>query len=711
MRLRPVLRHQKMRPSHSLPGFLAMTLTLLAARYADAQGPAQLNLIPTPASVRLTGGGSLRVDSSFSVALDGYREPRLDRAVQRFLGQLSIQTAFPISTTAPAAAKPTLLIHTDHAGKNVEEVGEDESYALEVSAEGAKLNAATPLGTMHGLQTFLQLVEVSADGFAAPAVTIQDKPRFPWRGLMIDVCRHFIPLNVLKRNLDGMEAVKMNVFHWHLSENQGLRVESKKFPKLQRMGSNGQYYTQIEVRELVAYASDRGIRVVPEFDMPGHSSAWFVGYPELASAPGPYQVERRWGIFDAAMDPTNKKTYTFLDQFIGEVSRLFPDRFLHIGGDEVNGKQWDANPKIQQFMHAHGLQSNHQLQAYFNSSLEKVLSKHHRIMIGWDEILDPRLPKDIVIQSWRGQASLAEAAKQGYRGILSHGYYLDLGWPAAQHYSVDPISGPALALTSAEKERILGGEACMWVEYASAENLDSRIWPRAAAVAERLWSPQDVTDIASLYARLDLISARLDRLGLTHNIYYLSMLKRIAGPSSPEEFAALRTVADFVEPVKNYSRRATAPTEALSTTPVNRIVDAVPLESEAARRFAELMQVFLAGGCRDHAQKTTLGAQLTVWRDNDALFQSLAGRSFLVKEGSATSQDLSALGALGLAVLHFLEQGDVASPDWKVQQLASIEQMKKPKGQLLLIPADAVARLVEAVGPAGACTTKPAADH
>jgi hexosaminidase len=687
-----------------------MTLSLLAAGYAEAQGPAQLNLVPMPASVQLTGGASLRVDASFSVRLGGYREPRLYRAVQRFLNQLSCATALPISQPAlPSAGKPALFIYTDHASKTIAEIGEDEWYDLEVSAEGARLNAATPLGAMHGLETFLQLVAVSPDGFTAPAVHIQDKPRFPWRGLMVDVCRHFIPLSVLKHNLDGMEAVKMNVFHWHLSENQGFRMESTKFPKLQRMGSDGRYYTQSEIRELVSYARDRGIRVVPEFDMPGHSTAWFVGYPELASAPGPYQIERRWGIFDAAMDPTDKKTYLFLDRFIGEVSKLFPDPFLHIGGDEVNGKQWDTNPKIQQFMRTHNLHSNHQLQAYFNTELQKLLSKHHKIMVGWDEILDPRLPKDIVIQSWRGQASLAEAAKQGYRGILSHGYYLDLGWSAAQHYAVDPISGPALALNAEEEQRILGGEACMWVEYVSAENLDSRVWPRAAAIAERLWSPQEVTEVASLYARLDVISARLGWLGLTHNSYYRSMLERIAGPSSPEEFAALRTLTDLVEPVKHHSRRATAPGEHLSTTPLNRMVDAVPLESAAARRFAELMNAFLAGGCRKQAEQTALGAQFTVWRDNDALFQSLARRSFLVQEGSALSQDLSVLGTMGLAALHFLEQGTVAPAQWKAEQLASMEQIKKPKGQLLLIPAEAVARLVEAVGPDGACTSKPAA--
>src|ERR1700720_534040 len=408
---------------------------LLYAANAGAQEPPKLNLMPMPGSVQ-RGTGSLRIDSSFSVAPTPHTEPRLDRAVQRFVRQLSRQTALPFS--AKASAKPTLTVHTDHASKEVQELGEDESYTLSVTADGAKIEAPTPLGAMHGLQTFLQLVTVSPDGFAAPAVTIQDKPRFPWRGLMIDVSRHFIPLDVLKRNLDGLEAVKMNVFHWHLSENQGFRAESKKFPKLHTKGSDGLYYTQDEIRDLIAYARDRGIRVVPEFDMPGHSTAWFVGHPELASAPGPYEIERKWGIFDPAMDPTSEKTYKFLDELVSEMTKLFPDHYCHIGGDEVNGKQWDANPKIQEFKKSHDLASNEALQAYFSGRVQKVVTKHGKAVVGWDEVFIPGVPKDIVIQSWRGQASLAQAASEGYHGILSNGYYLDLGWTAARHYVVDP---------------------------------------------------------------------------------------------------------------------------------------------------------------------------------------------------------------------------------------------------------------------------------
>ena len=670
---------------------------------ATAQQPA-LNLMPLPANAQ-PGTGSLAVDSSFSVAFTGYTEPRLERAGERFLRQLARQTALPLSSKPAKGARATLVIQTDRASKETQEVGEDESYVLEVTSTGAKLTAPTPLGAMHGLQTLLQLVDVSPSGFAAPALKIQDQPRFPWRGLMIDSARHFIPLDVIRRNIDGMEAVKMNVFHWHLSENQGFRAESKKYPKLHELGSDTLYYTQDEIRDLVAYARDRGIRVVPEFDMPGHATAWFVGHPELASGKGPYEIERKWGIFDPAMDPTNEKVYKFLDELIGEMAKLFPDHYFHIGGDEVNGKEWDANPKIQAYMKAHGIKNNEALQGYFSGRVQKLVTKHGKAVIGWDEVLVEGVPKDIVIQSWRGQASLAKAANQGYRGILSNGYYLDLGWSAARHYAVDPMSGDAANLSAEEKQRILGGESCMWAEYVNPENVDSRIWPRNAAIAERLWSPQEVRDPASMYARLSFVSARLEWLGLTHRTVSRHMLQRLAGSASPAEFAALRTLTDVVEPVKDYTREQTAPVEPTSATPLNRVVDAVSLESDAGRRFGELVDQFVASACHDSGLEARLRAQLTTWRDNDALLQPLAQRSFFVKEVAANSQDLSALGAAGLSALDAIAKGQPAPDSWKTQQLAIIEQIKKPKAQLLMIPAPAIQKLVEAAAAGGACSS------
>ena len=659
---------------------------------SSAAEPRQLNLMPMPSSVQ-TKTGQLVIDTSFTVGIDGRTDALVQRSVGLFLDDLRRQTGMaPLDMKLTDAGQAKLVVHSQHENKRVQELGEDESYSLEINSAGAKLDAATPLGVMRGLQTFLQLVQTTADGFAAPAIAIQDNPRFPWRGLMIDVGRHFIPLDVLKRNLDGMAAVKLNVFHWHLSDNQGFRVESKKFPKLQEMGSDGFYYTQDEVRDLIAYARERGIRVVPEFDMPGHSTAWFVGYPELASGPGPYEIERKWGVFDPAMDPTEERTYKFLDVFIGEMAALFPDQYFHIGGDEVNGKEWDANPKIQAFMRAHGFKTNQDLQAYFNTRVQKIVAKHGKTMVGWDEILRPDLPKDIVVQSWRGQDSLAAAAKLGYRGILSYGYYLDLMWPASRHYAVDPMSDAAANLTAEEKKQILGGEACMWSEYVSPENIDSRIWPRAAAIAERLWSPQGMTDANSMYQRLQQISRWLDGLGLTHNSSYEPMLRRIAGS---DDISALRTFTDVVEPVKDYTREESAVVEATSLLPLNRVIDAARPESETARHFADLVNAIVAGTA-DAGAKQEVRTLLTAWRDNQNNLQALEDHSFLLKEIVPLSQDLSAVATTGLQAVDYIDRAERPPNAWAEQQFVLLDQAQKPKAQLLLMVEPSVQKLVEA---------------
>ena len=659
---------------------------------AAGQSPRQINLMPVPASFRV-GTGQLLIDQTFSIALAGEKGTLLERVIQNFVDDLSRKTGMRLDTKPVDLARATLGVRTEHASKEVQELGEDESYNLEVSPAGAQLSAPSTLGILHGLQTFLQLVEITGDGFAVPVITIQDKPRFAWRGLMIDVSRHFIPLGVLKRNLDGMAAAKLNVFHWHLSDNQGFRVESKRFPKLHELGSDGLYYTQDEVRELIAYARERGIRVVPEFDMPGHSTAWFVGYPELASAPGPYEIERKWGVFDPAMDPTQDKIYKFLNEFIGEMAELFPDQYFHIGGDEVNGKQWDANPKIQEFMRKHEIKSNQELQAYFNKRVQEIVSKHKKTMIGWDEILSPDLPKSTVIQSWRGQESLAGAARRGYRGLLSHGYYLDLIWPTWHHYAIDPMSDAATSLSPEEEQRILGGEACMWAEFVSSENIDSRIWPRTAAIAERLWSPQQVQDVNSMYQRLEVVSRHLDWFGLTHNSSYGPMLRRIAGTN---DIAALRTLADVVEPVKDYAREETATVVPTSATPLNRLVDAARPESDTTRRFADLVNAIVSGQANNTETKAQIRMLLTRWRDNQTSLQPLLDRSFLLKEAAPIAQDLSALGAAGLRALDYLDRSERPPDPWKAEQLALVEEAKKPKAQLLLMVILPVQKLIEA---------------
>ena len=680
--------------------YLLISLFALISSAATAHAPqsppvpSPINLMPLPVKV-MPAAGRLMVMQTFSVAIAGYNEPRLEHAAQRFLRDLNRQTGYFLSERLGDAAHATLAIQADHGSEPVQDLGEDESYVLEVTSAGAKLTAANPLGVMHGLQTFLQLVEVGPDGYAAPAIHIEDTPRFPWRGLSLDVSRHFISMPVLQRNVDALAAVKMNVLHLHLSDDQGFRLQSREFPQLQDLGSDGMYYSQAEMRELIAYASDRGIRIVPEFDMPGHSTAWFVGYPELSSGPGPYQIERRWGIFDPAMDPTRESTYKLLDKFIAEMASIFPDRYFHIGGDEVNGKQWDANAKIHEFMRAHNLKSNQELQQYFTVRVEKIVSKHHKSMVGWDEILTPGMPKDVVIQSWRGQESLAEAAKQGYRGILSSGYYLDAIQPAAQHYLVDPLSGPGAMLTPAQQKLILGGEACMWEEFASDESVESRIWPRAAAVAERLWSPQQVQDVNSMYRRMAAVSAQLEQLGLTHRSVSVKMLARLAGT---DDIAALEVLARAAQPA-GVSIRETEAEKAggiqTSDVPLNRMVDAISPESEEARKFSAAVDQFVASKFQDRAAESYLRGKLTQWRDNDSALQPLLQNSFLLKEVVRVSQNLALLGAAGLQALDYIDARKAAPSEWRAQQVAMIQQAAKPTADLVLAVAPALQKLVE----------------
>ena len=642
--------------------------------------------MPMPAGVQ-TGSGQLAITQTFSVAVTGTHDASLDSEVQRFVKQLSRQTGIPFRPKEGSA--PTLQIHADKGREAVQKLGEDESYTLTVTDSVAQLNAPTVLGALRGLQTFLQLVQITPNGFAVPAVTIKDQPRFAWRGMLIDVSRHFIPVDVLKRNLDGMAAVKMNVLHWHLSDDQGFRAESKKFPKLTGEGSEGLFYTQEEIRDFIAYAHERGIRIVPEFDMPGHARSWVIGYPDLASGPGPYTVESG----DPIIDPSRESTYKFLETFIAEMAKLFPDQYFHIGGDEVDGKQWDANPKIQEFIHAHGMKNNQDLQAYFNQRLEKILTKNHKIMVGWDEILHPDLPKNIVVQSWRGQKSLAEAAQQGYRGLLSYGYYLDLMWPANRHYAVDPMADAAANLTPEQKALILGGESCQWAEWITPENADSHIWPRNAVIAERLWSPQNVTDAASMYNRMDAVSLDLEWLGLTHRTARQRMLERMAGST---DISSLRVLADVVEPVKDYNRWHDEAGPIDFHAPLTRMIDAVYPESETARRFGELVQTFIQSGYKDRVAEAQIRSWLILWRDNDAKLHPLLEQSYLLKADVPLSQNLAMLGAAGLQALDYLDKGQPEPDLWKTQQLAVIDQAKKRTDDLLLMVADPVQQLVNA---------------
>jgi len=662
----------------SIKSFLVFTLILSAVFSISAQQDLQTarrNLMPVPANVAWKNG-RLPVTKTFAVAVSGKTDERLKSYISRVMRRLEGRTIFEFSRDLSGdAANAQLLIETASTGNAIPKPGDDESYNLEIGEKQAKITAATTVGAMRGLETFLQLLEGDAGGFYFPSVSIQDKPRFVWRGLMIDSARHFQPMEVLKRNLDAMAAVKLNVLHWHLTEDQGFRVESKKLPELHLQGSDGLFYTQEQVREIIRYAADRGIRVMPEFDMPGHATAWVVSHPEIASAPGPYTIERRPGIFDPTLDPTNEATYKLLETFFAEMSALFPDAYMHIGGDENEGKQWDANPRIQAFMKANNIKDNHALQTYFNKRILKFLQKGGKIMMGWDEIFQPDLPKDVVIHSWRGQKALAEAAKQGFSGVLSNGYYIDLMFPASQHYVVDPLPADT-TLTAEEQKRILGGEATMWSEWVSPETIDSRIWSRTAAIAERFWSPREVNDVDDMYRRLAVIDSQLEELGLTHRRNQSMLLRRLA---NNQDISALQTLVSVIEPVKEYRRYRARPQTMLS--PLTGLIDAAQADAKGAREFNKLIQTYAKNKDFQNAL-IPLSIFFADWKNSGMLLKEQIEKAPALTEAKPLAADLQSLGEIGSEAADLFRTGKKSSAEWRDEKLKALAEIAKQKAGL-----------------------------
>ncbi|HKD04731.1 MAG TPA: family 20 glycosylhydrolase [Bryobacteraceae bacterium] len=652
-----------------------LCLALAAGPAAWAAMPA---LMPQPAKLD-PGVGALPVDLQFSVAVAANCGDRVAPAADRLRSQIARLTGLALVNNDPGHA--TLVVECRAAGPARPTLGEDESYELEITNRGAKLTAHTATGALRGFATVAQLVTPGPNGFEIPALRIEDRPRFAWRGLMLDVCRHWMPVEVVERNIEAMAAVKLNVFHWHLSDDQGFRVESKRYPRLQQLGSDGHFYTQDEIRQVVAFAADRGIRVIPEFEMPGHVSALLTGYPELASAPGPYSIERHWGIFQPLLDPTKPQVYEFIDALIGEMARLFPDPYFHIGGDEVDDAQWKASPTIQEFERANRLSGSVALQAWFSLKVQEILRKHGKTMVGWDEIFQPGLDHEAVIQSWRGPDSLAESAKKGYRGLLSYGYYLDYLKHAATYYANDPISGATANLTADEAARILGGEACMWSEYVSPETVDSRVWPSMAAMAERFWSPREVKDASSMETRLDEISRRLARMGLKNREDYLD---RLTGGQPAQ---ALRLLASLSESTGIEVRRDAR--HYTSLIPLNRFVDYVPPESEETRRLSS-------------ASPDELKAAFLDWARNDKVLRGMASQNTYLRELLPLSKNLAEAGSIGLQILEYVERGRTPSPEWVREQRAALDQLAKPNAEVVLAAVRPVrALLSRAAGDAG----------
>lgn len=676
---------------NSTSAVVAVALSLFAvcasAQDVNPLAKSRRALMPVPASI-VWGDGRLPVDKTFTFRLAGRTDERTRQYVSRVLRRLEGRTLFEFSRKQSSSAEPTLLVETASSGSAIPRLGDDESYTLDITTFGIKLKAPNSVGAMRGLETLLQLLEGDLAGFYFPAVSINDRPRFPWRGLMVDSARHFQPVEVIKRTLDGMASVKLNVLHWHLTEDQGFRVETKRFPELHLQGSDGLFYTQDEIRDIIRYAAERGIRVMPEFDMPGHATSWLVSHPEIGSAPGPYQIERRPGIFDPTMDPTNEKTYKLLGPFFEEMAALFPDAYMHIGGDENEGKQWNANTKIQEFMKKNGIKDNHELQTYFNKRILKFLQKNGKIMMGWDEIFQPDLPKDVVIHSWRGQKALADAARQGYQGVLSNGYYIDLIFPASQHYVVDPLPADT-ALSADEQKRILGGEATMWSEWVSPETIDSRIWPRTAAIAERLWSPREVNDVDDMYRRLAIVSVRLEELDLTHMRNQRMMLRRLA---MGRDISALEMLVSVIEPVKEYKRYQLRPQTMLS--PLTGLIDAAQPDAPGARKFNRGVERYIVGG-GGNGVLTELRSMVESWQRHEDKLAATVANSPALAEARQLTEDFRVLNRIALEAIVALTAGSVRSADWRTSRIAELEAIAKPKAAVEFVTVAGVRRLVD----------------
>ncbi|WP_071885876.1 beta-N-acetylhexosaminidase [Hymenobacter sedentarius] len=670
-------------------GFLGLLLSILSYNPAQAQAPH--HLMPAPAEMHW-GKGRLNLKTPLKLQLSPTADPAVAAAARRLLTRLQ--------GPAQPATGPVLQIRYGRTG--LPEKFDEERYSLRVTPVGVSIDAPTSLGVLRALATLEQLPVTEKRQRYLPEVDIQDQPRFAWRGLLMDAARHFLPVPVIKRNIDGMAAVKLNVLHWHLTDDQGFRVESKVLPRLHQVGGADGYYTQEEVKDVLAYAAARGIRVLPEFDVPSHATSWIASYPRLASNDSTYGVYRSFRTSNIAIDPTRETTYTLLDSLFTEMTALFPDPYFHVGGDENDGRYWRRSPRISAFMREHGMVKadgktvdKHQLQTYFNRRVLAMLQKHGKIMVGWDEILGPDLPKEIVIQSWRGKKWLEDAVKQGHPALLSEGYYLDLNYSAASHYLPDPLPANS-TLTPAQQKLVLGGEAAMWDEFADSVIVDSRIWPRAAAVAERLWSPQAATqDVADMYRRLNLVSLELDALGLRHRRAPEQLLLRMAGYSN---VGPLRTLAEVLEPVKEYKRHFQGMIYT-PQTPLNRLVDAAPAESEVARRFGVLVDSMLMRNAAPPRpsvsvrQLAALRAQLLLWQTNDTRLQMMLVLNPALREYGPLSTRLAAVAKLLLERLTQLQAGQAPSAAWLATARTTLDAAQAPAGQAELAIVKAARRL------------------
>jgi hexosaminidase len=439
-------------------------------------------------------------------------------------------------------------------------VKNQEGYQLEIGPKRVTIHAKTAVGLFYAIQTIRQLLPVEVEKsiltpglkLSLPACQIIDEPRFAYRGMHLDVGRHLFPVPAIKRYIDMLALHKMNTFHWHLTEDQGWRIEIKKYPKLTEIGAfrketvvgtnkkegntfdgtrYGGFYTQDEVREIVKYAASKFITVIPEIEMPGHALAALTSYPELSCTGGPFEVRKLWGIDEDVFCAGNEQTFKFLQDVLTEVMELFPSKYIHIGGDECPKKRWEKCPKCQQRIKDEGLKNELELQSYFIRRIEKFVSSKGRNIIGWDEILEGGLAPGATVMSWRGEEGGIEAAKSGHDVVMTPGKYtyfcyyqcedresqpLALGGyvPLEMVYGYNPTPKE---LSTEEQKHILGLQGCLWSEIIpTPEILEYMAYPRTFAIAETGWTPENRKNFTDFVTRLEVLHKRYDALGVKY---------------------------------------------------------------------------------------------------------------------------------------------------------------------------------------------------
>jgi hexosaminidase len=488
-----------------------LTVILVSAIVCGAMG-----MVPLPKHLNY-GGGEAMIGSNAVFSSNSHSQ-LLQAAISRLHDQIFIFNA------PPSANQYQLDVSVKSDDENLQ-FGVDESYDMKVQDNRASITANTVWGAMHGLQTFAQLVAWNGTRYTIPStpIMVTDAPRFPWRGFMIDTARHFMDVDTLKRQVEGMVASKLNVLHWHAVDAESFPVVSQTEPALAKGAYSAKArYSQSDMQEVIQYAKARGVRVVIEFDVPGHSASWGVGMPSIVAKCPQYSHN----INNIPLNPTLDKTWQVLTNLFTEMASLFPDRYFHTGGDEVVTGCFSNDPSIWSWMQSHGMNSGGQLYAYFESKLADLMKPLNKIRIVWEDVFNAGIPLEAsstLVHVWSNHDTLAAITKKGIKAITSAGWYLGVQVPDRANihplffdtwqdfYNNDPILP---GMTQQQIALVLGGEAAQWGEQVDSFTVDAISWPRTAAVAERLWSPKEVTDISSMKLRLNQHWCLLTRRGV-----------------------------------------------------------------------------------------------------------------------------------------------------------------------------------------------------